>query len=226
VLARLDFAADALSLNLGALTRFGNPFLVDVAASTLCAVAIAEATRGRKSRAGSPQNGFAPPPTPPASGEFETVTPEGKAKSLKESLRRDWAGVDARSKHGRAKAGQAATASLSKFLRALKSETGVDGDSTASRAPSRADKDIELGEWYGQSHAQLQAGSAPGVAGKETKAERLARKQREKEERLPFVARAVLGLLKYGVKAVVWVLMLVFRFLAAVVRMLVRRVDK
>ena len=228
VLARLDFAADALSLNLGALTRFGNPFLVDVAASTLCAVAVAEATRGRKSRAGSPQNGFAPPPTPPTSSEFETATPEGKARSLKETLRRDWAGVDARSKHGRAKAGQAATASLSKFLRALKSETGVDGDSAAtSRAPSRADKDIELGEWYGQSHAQLQAGSAaPGVVGKESKAERRARKQREKEERLPFVARAVLGLLKYGVKAVVWVLMLVFRFLAAVVRVLVRRVDK
>ncbi|RAR03827.1 hypothetical protein DDE82_004914 [Stemphylium lycopersici] len=61
MLARLDFTNDALTLNLGALTRFGNPFLVDVVASTLLAVAVAEATRGRKTRNRS-QDNFEPPP--------------------------------------------------------------------------------------------------------------------------------------------------------------------
>ncbi|KAF2997691.1 hypothetical protein E8E13_006401 [Curvularia kusanoi] len=217
VLARLDFAADALSLNLGALTRFGNPFLVDVAASTLCAVAIAEATRGRKSRAASPHC-FAAPPVDDGFEE-SAMTPEGKARSLKDSLRRDWAGADARSKDGRARAGQAATVSFRKLMNALRSHDGS-GASSPSQASgfTMGDKDIELGQWYGQPKSQ--------VGGKETKAERKARRAQEKEDQLPFVARTLLGLLKWGVKVVVWVVMLVFRVLAAVVRVLVRRVDK
>ncbi|KAF2280031.1 uncharacterized protein EI97DRAFT_355192, partial [Westerdykella ornata] len=64
VLARLDFVSDSLTLNLGALTRFGNPFLVDVVASAILAVAVAEAKRGRGkkgSRAGSVEAFEAPP---------------------------------------------------------------------------------------------------------------------------------------------------------------------
>ncbi|KAF2745186.1 hypothetical protein M011DRAFT_460369 [Sporormia fimetaria CBS 119925] len=63
MLARLDFSTDSLTLNLGALTRFGNPFLVDVVASTLLAVAVAEAKRGRSSRRGTPTTFDAPPPS-------------------------------------------------------------------------------------------------------------------------------------------------------------------
>ncbi|KAF3036211.1 hypothetical protein E8E12_007240 [Didymella heteroderae] len=223
MLARLDFANDALVLNLGALTRFGNPFLVDVVASTLCAVAIAEATRGRSSRKTSLANFEAPP-----ANDYENVvvTPEAKARSVKDSLRRDWEGVDPRSKTGWEQAGLAVTSSLRKLILSLKSTTvdeTTNQSSATSRAPSRArdrgadfDKDIELGEWYGQKE--------PGV--KETKAEKKARKAAEKEDHLPFVARAMIGILTFGFKAVVWVLMIVFKIVAGVFKMVVRTVSK
>jgi len=220
MLARLDFLNDALVLNLGALTRFGNPFLVDVAASALCAVAIAEATRGRSSRKTSLANFEAPPPN-----DFQdvVVTPEAKASSLKDSFARDWKGVDPRSKSGRERAGVAATSSLRKLIMSLKSTT-VDETTSQSRVTSRArdrnadfDKDIELGEWYGQSKE---------VGVKETKAEKKARKAAEKEDRLPFVARAIIGILTFGFKAVVWVLMIVFKIVAGVFKMMVRAVSK
>lgn len=220
MLARLDFANDALVLNLGALTRFGNPFLVDVAASTLCAVAIAEATRGRSSRKTSLQNFDAPPVN-----DYENMTPETKARSLKDSFKQDWEGVDARSKQGREKAGVAVTSSLRKLMLSLKSTT-VDEPAqsratscVASRARDRNadfDKDIEMGEWYGQ--------SAPST--KESKAERKARKAAEKEDRLPFVARAIIGVLTFGFKAVVWVLMIVFKIVAGVFKTVMRSVSK
>jgi hypothetical protein len=222
MLARLDFANDALVLNLGALTRFGNPFLVDVAASTLCAVAIAEATRGRSSRKTSLQNFEAPP-----ANDYEDMSPEVKARSLKDSFRQDWEGVDARSKAGREKAGVAVTSSLRKLVMSLKSST-VDETTSQSRATSRAasrardrnadfDKDIELGEWYGQSKE---------VGVKETRAEKKARKAAEKEDQLPFVARAIIGVLTFGFKAVVWVLMIVFKVVAGVFKMVLKGVSK
>lgn len=205
---------------MGALTRFGNPFLVDVAASTLCAVAIAEATRGRSSRKTSLQNFDAPPVN-----DYENMTPETKARSLKDSFKQDWEGVDARSKQGREKAGVAVTSSLRKLMLSLKSTT-VDEPAqsratscVASRARDRNadfDKDIEMGEWYGQ--------SAPST--KESKAERKARKAAEKEDRLPFVARAIIGVLTFGFKAVVWVLMIVFKIVAGVFKTVMRSVSK
>lgn len=224
MLARLDFANDALVLNLGALARFGNPFLVDVAASALCAVAIAEATRGRSSRKTSLSNFEAPPPNDYEDG---AVTPEAKASSVKDSFRRDWEGVDPRSKSGREKAGVAVTSSLRKLVMSLKSTT-VDETTPQSRANSRAtsrardrnadfDKDIELGEWYGQSK---------DVGAKETKADKKARKATEKEDQLPFVARAIIGILTFGFKAVVWVLMIVFKIVAGMFKMVFRGVDK
>ena len=223
MLARLDFTNDALTLNLGALSRFGNPFLVDVAASTLLAVAVAEATRGRSSRKGSLQNFEAPPPN-----DWESVTPETKARSLKDSFARDWEGVDARSKSGRERAGIAATSTLRKLIMSLKSTT-VDETMPQSRATSRAtsrardrnadfDKDIELGEWYGQSHAQL--------AATETKADKKARKAQEKEDQLPFVARAIIGTVVFFFKAVIWVLSIVFKIVAGMVKMIFRGVNK
>ena len=206
------------------LTRFGNPFLVDVTASALCAVAIVEATRGRSSRKTSLANFEAPPPNDYEDG---AVTPEAKASSLKDSFRRDWAGVDPRTKSWRERAGVAVTSSLRKLLMSLKSTT-VDETTTQSRANSRAtsraqdrnadfDKDVELGEWYGQSK---------DVSVKETKAEKKARKAAEKEDRLPFVARAIIGILTFGFKAVVWVLMVVFKIVAGVFKMVFRSVDK
>ncbi|KAF1933064.1 uncharacterized protein M421DRAFT_416654 [Didymella exigua CBS 183.55] len=213
MLARLDFANDALVLNLGALTRFGNPFLVDVAASTLCAVAIAEATRGRSSRQASLANFDAPP-----ANDYEDVSPEAKARSLKDSFRQDWEGVDVRGKQGRDKAGVAVTSSLRKLMLSLKS-TSVD-ETTAGRTRDRNaqfDKDIELGEWYGQ--------TAPPST-KETRAAKKARKAAEKEDRLPFVARAIIGVLTFSFKAVVWVLMVVFKIIAGMFKMVVRTVSK
>lgn len=233
VLARLDFANDALVLNLSALQRFGNPFLVDVAASTLCAVAIAEATRGRSSRKGSLQNFDAPPPN-----DYEAITPETKARSLKDSFARDWEGADARSAQGRATAGRAATSTLRKLILSLKSTTTVDetrSAGTASRATSRArdrnadfDKDIELGSWYGHgAHSSIHVNTTTASHPlKETRAEKKARKAAEKEDRLPFLARVIIGLFTFAFKAVVWVLMLVFKILAGVGKMVFKGVSR
>lgn len=228
MLARLDFTNDALTLNLGALSRFGNPFLVDVVASTLCAVAVAEATRGRPSRQTSLQNFSAPPPN-----DYSVPTPETKARSLKDSLARDWEHVDMREKQGRKNAGLALTSGLRKLCLSLRSSTLDEpqhthspprsSSSPAPRARDRNadfDKDVELGSWYGA------AERARSPAARESRAERRARREREKEDRLPFVVRAVLGVVMFAVKAVVWVLVLAFKVVAGVVRMLARALSR
>ncbi|KAH6616795.1 hypothetical protein C7974DRAFT_436727 [Boeremia exigua] len=213
MLARLDFAADTLVLNLGALTRFGNPFLVDVAASTLCAVAIAEATRGRSARKTSLSDFAAPP-----ANDYAPRSPGSSARGVGNTLKRDWAAVDA-SKQGRANAGAAAKSSLSRLLCALKSSTGDDSSTRARDRNADVDKDIEMGAWYGQSPAAPATASvSASPSAKESRAEKRARRQAEKEDRLPFVVRAVIKLVSFAVKAVVWVLMLVFRILAGVGR--------
>lgn len=221
-LARLDFSADALVLNLGALSRFGNPFLVDVAASTLCAVAVAEATRGRSSRKTSLRSFDAPPVN-----DYVAVTPETKAKGLREEVEREWEGVDARSKEGRAQAGRAATSILRKLVLSLKSSTGDEGAN--SRATSRArdrnadfDKDIELGSWPGHAPSP----STTTTRTKETRAETKARRTAEKADRLPFVARAVIGVLAFAFKTVVWMFMLLFKIVAGVGKMVVKSASK
>lgn len=223
MLARLDFTNDALTLNLGALSRFGNPFLVDVVASTLLAVAVAEATRGRSSRKTSLQNFDAPPPN-----DYDFATPETKARSFTDSLKRDWEGVDVRAASGRKNASVAVTSSLRKLVLSLRSTTvdepNQDQFQTRSSSAGTArdrnadfDKDIELGEWYGQR-------AEPGV--KESRAQRKARRAREKDDRLPFVARAVVGVVGFAFKAIVWVLMLVFKIVAGVFKMVFRAVDR
>lgn len=221
VLARLDFTNDALTLNLGALSRFGNPFLVDVAASTLLAVAVAEATRGRSSRKTSLQNFDAPPPN-----DYELITPETKALSIKDSFARDWEGVDARSKEGRQRSVVALSSGLRKLVMSLKSTT-VD-ETVQSRSTSRTaardrnadfDKDIELGEWYGQS-------KEPQIKTKETRAEKKERKARENEDKLPLVVRGVIKIITLGVKAVIWVLMIMFKIAAGIVKVVVRSLSK
>ena len=223
MLARLDFINDALTLNLGALTRFGNPFLVDVAASSLLAVAVAEATRGRSSRKTSLQDFDAPPPN-----DYESQTPEDKARSLKDSFTQDWKGVDARSKEGRKNASVAFTSNLRKLIMSLKSTTVDEPSYTTSRSASQArdrnagfDKDIELGEWYGQSQSRKQT---PIV--RESKAEKKARKAHEKEDRMPFVVRVVIGMITFALKAVVWVLTIIFKMVAGLLKMVVKSFNK
>lgn len=227
-LARLDFAADALTLNLGALSRFGNPFLVDVAASTLCAVAIAEATRGRSSRKTSLRSFDAPP-----ANDYVAVTPETRVRGLREEMEREWEGVDARSAQGRAKAGRAATSTLRKLILSLKSSTGDDGSANTSCATSRArdrnaefDKDIELAAWPGHAPHSLTPTASPSPRTKETRHERKTRRAAEKADRLPFVARALIGVLTFAFKALVWVFMLLFKIVAGVGKRVFRVATK
>ncbi|KAJ4324733.1 hypothetical protein N0V94_001131 [Neodidymelliopsis sp. IMI 364377] len=217
MLARLDFTNDALTLNLGALCRFGNPFLVDVAASTLLAVAVAEARRGRSSRKTSLQNFDAPP-----ANDFEFSTPETKARSFKDTIVRDWEGLDARSKEGRKNAGLVLSSGLKKFVGSLKSTTVDEPSRTTSRSTTRDrnadfDKDIELGEWYGQSNQ-------PKV--RETKTEKKARKAREDEDKLPLVVRGIISILTIAFKAMVWVLTIAFKIVGGVVKLILRSFNK
>jgi hypothetical protein len=195
-LARLDFTNDALTLNLGALVRFGNPFLADVAASTLLAVAIAEATRGRPSRKGSVENFEPPPPSINLKDEKEDT-----ARCFKDSF------LDGFGRVGGKTRGPMSSSKLMRFA-SLKS-------STARQSPATSfDKDIELGEWYGQTKA------------KETRAEKKARKKAEAEDKLPFVARAIIAGVKFGFQAVVFVVQIFFKIIAGLVVMLTRNASK
>jgi hypothetical protein len=188
MLARLDFSNDALVLNLGAITRFGNPFLADVVASTLLAVAVAEATRGRK--ANKSQESFEPPPP------SLTLEHNNKDETAKPSF------FD----------------SLAKRPGALKKFSSFKSSTTVNETPG-FDKDIELGEWYGQDkHTKVKV--------KETKEQKKARKQEEKENRLPFVVRAVGKVVTIAFRTVVWVLKLVIKIVAGVVVAVVRGLGR
>jgi hypothetical protein len=189
MLARLDFSNDALVLNLGAITRFGNPFLADVVASTLLAVAVAEATRGRK--ANKSQESFEPPPP-----NLTLDTNNNKDEATKPNF------FD----------------SLAKRPGALKKFSSFKSTTTVNETPG-FDKDIELGEWYGQDkHTKVKV--------KETKEQRKARKQEEKENRLPFVVRAVGKVVTIVFRTVVWVLKLVVKIVAGVVVAVVRGLGR
>ncbi|KAI8937075.1 hypothetical protein NX059_006293 [Plenodomus lindquistii] len=203
MLARLDFANDALVLNVAALTRFGNPFLVDVVASTLLAVAVAEATRGRKSRNKSQENFDPPPPS------FTlTHQKEDTAKAFKESFVEGFQGFGGKSK------GPISGKGLKKFAASMRSTT------TTSRSESASfDKDIELGEWYGQDKtAQVKV--------KETKEEKKARKQQEDKEKLPLVTRTIISVLTFTFKTVVWVVKIAVKIVAGVIVMITRNLGK
>ena len=200
MLARLDFNNDALMLNLGALSHFGNPFLVDVMASTLLAVAVAEAVRGRGKRNASLEN-FEPPPASAVLGQKKDNT----AKAFKESFVEGfeaWGGGN--------KATKNAASSLRKW--SLKSST----TGRTSKSGGSMDKDIELGEWYGQPQAQT----------KETKAEKKQREKGENDEKLPTVTRVIINVLTFVFKTVVWVLRIAVKVVAGVVVMITRNFSK
>lgn len=204
MLARLDFTNDALILNFGALTRFGNPFLVDVVTSALLAVAVAEATRGRKARNRS-QDSFEPPPP-----SFTlTHQKEDTAKAFKNSFLEGFQGVGG----GKTKS-PLSSKGLKKFASSLKSTTTTRSES----ASGSFDKDIELGEWYGQQDKHTKA--------KETKADKKSKKTKENESNLPFLARAVIAVLTFAFKSVVFVLKIAIKVVAGVVVMITRNVSK
>lgn len=200
MLARLDFANDALVLNLGALTRFGNPFLVDVVASTLLAVAVAEATRGRRSRNKSQENFEPPPPS------FTlTHQKDDTAKAFKDSFVEGFQGFGGKTK------APVSGSSLKKFASSLKSSATSRSESTSF------DKDIELGEWYGQDkHAKA----------KESKAEKKARKEKSDEEKLPLVTRTIINVLTFAFKSVVFVIKIAIKIVAGVIVMITRNFNK
>ncbi|KAJ9668129.1 hypothetical protein H2201_001935, partial [Coniosporium apollinis] len=74
VLARLGLSTDALTVDAGAIMRFGNAYLIDVAVSAVLAVAVAEANR----RTETVKTSFEGPPTAAARG-----SPKLAAKELK-----------------------------------------------------------------------------------------------------------------------------------------------
>lgn len=210
MLARLDFTNDALILNFGALTRFGNPFLVDVVTSTLLAVAVAEATRGRKARNRS-QDSFEPPPP-----SFTlTHQKEDTAKAFKDSFVEGFQGIG-----GTKTKPPFSSKGLKKFASSLKSTTT--GTPRSESTSGSFDKDIELGEWYGQQDKHTKT--------KETKAEKKAKKakssQNGDDNKLPFVARAAITVLTFAFKSVVFVLKIVIKVVAGVVVMITRNVGK
>lgn len=208
MLARLDFSTDALTLNLAALSHFGNPFLVDVVTSTLLSIAVAESVRGRGKR-GS-QDSFEPPPP---SFLLNKPTEPSTAQSFKESFVdgfENWGGK------GKPKPPVSAS-SLRKW--SLKSSTTLGRNSKSSSSVGMGDKDIELGEWYGQNKTK-------NDVAKETKAEKKARKEAEDEDKLPFVARGIIGILMFTFKTVVFILKLVIKVVAGLVVMITKNRSK
>ncbi|KAF2473408.1 uncharacterized protein BDR25DRAFT_392560 [Lindgomyces ingoldianus] len=192
MLARLDFANDALILNLGALSRFGNPFLIDVAASTLLAVAVAEAVRGRRSRNASQEN-FEPPPPSIVLGKKGPST----AKQFKDSF------VDGYEAWGGKKHGNPVSS-----LRKWSIRSTTTGHTSKSES---FDKDIELGEWYGQSQTKTKS-----KEGKQKK-----KKEEKDEDKLPLVTRTIISVLTFAFKTVVFVLRIAIKIVAGVVVMII-----
>ncbi|CAE7217584.1 hypothetical protein PTNB85_06513 [Pyrenophora teres f. teres] len=219
MLARLDFTNDALTLNLGALTRFGNPFLVDVVTSSLLAVAIAEATRGRKSRTNRSQDNFEPPPP-----SFTlTHQKEDTAKAFKDSFVEGFQGVG-----GKSARPPLSGKGLRKFANSFRSTmtttttpttTTARGSESTSRKPS-FDKDIELGEWYGQDKYST---------AKETTSEKKKTKTKDTEgndSKLPFIARTLIAVISLAFRTVVWVVKIIFKIVSGVVVMVCRNAGK
>jgi uncharacterized membrane protein len=90
--------------------------------------------------------------------------------------------------------------------------------SATSRSPSTIpDKDIELGEWYGQDNA---------TKTKETKEEKKARKKAEEQERLPLVTRTIINVLTFAFKSVVFIIKIAIKIVAGVVVMITRNFSK
>ncbi|KAF2645067.1 hypothetical protein P280DRAFT_444408 [Massarina eburnea CBS 473.64] len=201
LLARLDFVNDALSLNLGALTRFGNPFLVDVAASALLGVAVAEAIRGKKISRHASQENFEPPP-PSVALEPK---PESDTKAFREAFKDGFHAWGGKAKP------PIPISNLRKWSKK--------GSVSSSRSDS-FDKDIELGDWYGQTKTK------DGTKDKSAKKAEKKRRKEEDKEGLPFVARTIISMLTFAFKAAVFVLKLSIKIVAGVVVMLTRNWSK
>lgn len=206
ILARLDFTHDALTLNLGAINRFGNPFLPDVLTSSLLAVAVAEATRGRKANRKASQESFEPPP--PSWSLSGAKEKDDTVKAFKESFVEGFNSFGGRNKT------PINTSSLKRLASSLKSGATSRSQSTAASY----DKDIELGDWYGQGQAQAKEGKS--------KADKKSKKKDEDEDKLPFVTRGIIGLLTFAFKSVVFVLKIVIKIVAGVVVMITRNLGR
>jgi hypothetical protein len=204
--ARLDFSTDSLSLNMGALIRFGNPFLVDVVASTILAVAVAEAVRGRRGRRGAGNSIDAFEPPPPSS-----VLAQKKEMSDAQAFKQSFAeGFNAFKAGGGGEKGK-----KTKKWGLLKSSTTSSSTSTTT---SHMDKDIELGEWYGQK-------SQITTKNNKSKDKRKAKGEKE-EDGLPFVTRTIINILTFAFKTVVFVLRIAIKVVAGVVVMVTRNISR
>jgi hypothetical protein len=195
MLARLDFTNDALTLNVGALTRFGNPFLVDAAASTLFAIAVTEAGRGQSSRQAS-QESFQPPP-PSLSLEPKKET---DAKAFQEAFKEGFNNYGGKTKMP------------GKGLRKWSLKSSI---SSTTKSDGSFDKDIELGDWYGQPKNK-----------KTTKEEKASKKKQEEQDKLPFITRAIISVLTMVFKTVVFVLRIIIKVIAGVVIMITKNFSK
>jgi len=200
MLARLDFSNDALVLNVAAITRFGNPFLVDVVASTLLAVAVAEATRGRKAKNRSQENFEPPPPNLVSTHQKHDAT-----KSSKDSFLDGFRGFGRKSKR------QMSGKSIKKSVFSMKSTTSRNED-------AGLDKDIELGEWYGQNNSQIMVNK--------NNLKKKAQKQHEDKEKLPFVARSLIGVLTFMFKTILWILELTIKVIVGFFVRITRNLSK
>jgi hypothetical protein len=90
--------------------------------------------------------------------------------------------------------------------------------SATSRSESTSfDKDIELGEWYGQDKS---------TKVKESKQEKKARKKAEENEKLPLVTRTIINVLTFAFKSVVFVIKIAIKVVAGVVVMITRNFSK
>lgn len=198
MLARLDFANDSLTLNLGALIRFGNPFLVDVAASALLSVAVAESIRGRRNKRGS-NDTFAPPPPSSVLGKKEPSTARAFGESFAEGFE----------KFGGKPKMPAAS------LRKWSMKSSATARSSSSKSGS-FDKDIELGEWYGQK-SNVKVGKMEMKQKKE---------QRDDDEKMGFGARTVIGVLTFAFKAIIFILRIAIKVVAGLIVMITKNFSK
>lgn len=186
VLARLDLTTDSLLLNVAALTRFGNPFLVDVAATSLLAVAVSESVRSHKNKGtGSQDTVFEPPPPSSMLGQ----KPKSSTASLKESF----------------------VEGLEVFSAKKGKKWSLHSSHTSKSSP--LEKDIELGQWYGQEKPK-------------NKSKKGKREKGEKESDLPFVTSTIIGVLSFTFKAVVWVLSIAIKIVTGLVVMISRNISK
>ncbi|KAF2761104.1 DUF383-domain-containing protein [Pseudovirgaria hyperparasitica] len=188
-LAKLDFGADTLVLNISAFLSFSNPYLIDVLVSAILAVALAEEKRLRKAIAfAAPPQGVGMPYS------FSTAPGLSVADESKVKRKRLF-------KFMKSKAGVKAVLPPSHMY---KSAPGSKGD----LAPAGVvDKEmlggVEMGSVTAPPHFDGPGREVVGKVGD--------------EERMPFVTRTIVTVLGVGFKTVVWVLSVTFKIVAGVV---------